>query len=131
MPGQHQSVLVVFVSFCYGLVMLTVTSACLSSLTSHKPALTPQHFLWPEFDAAAGMASAASTNGNNGSTNGATPAAPAQASSGYKRPPKDILDIVDAPAQPALTFSPDRKLVRERCSIVLQQVVHAEAGVTA
>lgn len=119
MHGQNHSLSVVLWSFLYGVLMLTVMSACLSSLTSHKPALTPQHFLWPGFDAAAGMASAASTNGNSGSTNGATPAAPAQASSGYKQPPKDILDIVDAPAQPALTFSPDRKLVREHCSTVV------------
>jgi hypothetical protein len=54
------------------------------------------------------MASTASTNGSNGQP----PAAgAAQPSTGYKEPPKEILDIVDAPAQPALTFSPDRKLV--------------------
>jgi hypothetical protein len=59
------------------------------------------------------MASAASTNGkpSNGGSNGN--GAAAQASTGYKEPPKEILDIVDAPAQPALTFSPDRKLVSE------------------
>lgn len=67
------------------------------------------------------MASAASTNGKNGSTNGtAAAAAPAQASSGYKQPPKEILDIVDAPAQPALTFSPDRKLVRDGTAAAVQ-----------
>lgn len=58
---------------------------------------------------AAGMASAA---GANGSSNGAAPrAAPAKATRGYKQPPKEILDIVDAPAQPALTFSPDRSQI--------------------
>ncbi|KAF8067166.1 hypothetical protein HT031_002213 [Scenedesmus sp. PABB004] len=33
---------------------------------------------------------------------------------GYREPPKEILDIVDAPPQPGLTFSPDRSLVRRR-----------------
>jgi hypothetical protein len=61
---------------------------------------------------AAGMASAASNNGKPGGSNGQPPAAPpAQPTAGYKQPPKEILDIVDAPTQPALTFSPDRKLV--------------------
>lgn len=30
---------------------------------------------------------------------------------GYKLPPKEIVDIVDKPSQPALSFSPDRKMV--------------------
>eukprot|EP00798_Chlamydomonas_sp_ICE-L_P008108 gene8108-1354_t len=30
---------------------------------------------------------------------------------GYKVPPKEILDIVDAPSQPSLSYSPDRKLI--------------------
>lgn len=72
------------------------------------------------------MASAASTNGkpSNGSSNGQPPAsAAAQTSTGYKEPPKEILDIVDAPAQPALTFSPDRKLVSEPCACVCCSVL--------
>ena len=33
------------------------------------------------------------------------------AAGGYKRPPPEILQIVDAPPQPSLSFSPDRKLI--------------------
>lgn len=58
----------------------------------------------------AGFATAASTNGKPVGSNGKD-APPAQPSTGYKQPPKEILDIVDAPAQPALTFSPDRTLI--------------------
>lgn len=50
------------------------------------------------------------------------PAAPAAApapppiASGYKMPPKEISDIVDAPPEPLLSFSPDRTLVLQvRC----------------
>lgn len=43
------------------------------------------------------------TNGNG---------APAQSSrGGYKVPPQEILDIVDAPPQPSLSYSPDRKMI--------------------
>lgn len=43
----------------------------------------------------------------------ATNAAPAASGSqsGYKSPPAEILKIVDAPAQPSLSFSPDRTLI--------------------
>ena len=34
-----------------------------------------------------------------------------RAGGGYKLPPPEIAAIVDAPAQPALSYSPDRKLV--------------------
>lgn len=45
-------------------------------------------------------------------TGTATAAAPQTVNgSGYRFPPKEIRDIVDAPAQPSLSFSPDRKLV--------------------
>ncbi len=30
---------------------------------------------------------------------------------GYHMPPQSIVDIVDAPLQPQLSFSPDRKLI--------------------
>ena len=40
----------------------------------------------------------------------AAPAAPPLAS-GYRMPPKEIADIVDAPPEPLLSFSPDRTLV--------------------
>ena len=33
------------------------------------------------------------------------------ASGGYRLPPKEILDIIDAPVQPSLSYSPDRKQV--------------------
>lgn len=58
-------------------------------------------------------AAAGNTSNSRGSNGQAAPAAaaPAQASSGYKQPPKEILDIVDAPPQPALTFSPDRSQI--------------------
>lgn len=62
----------------------------------------------------AGLATAAPNSKANGSSSNGQPAPqpPAgQSSAGYKQPPKEILDVVDAPAQPALTFSPDRKLV--------------------
>ena len=36
-----------------------------------------------------------------------------QAASGYRLPPKEIADIVDAPPQPVLSFSPDRKWVAQ------------------
>lgn len=42
-------------------------------------------------------------------------AAAAAAAGGYRQPPKEILDIVDAPAQPGLTFSPDRSQVPRSC----------------
>jgi hypothetical protein len=38
-------------------------------------------------------------------------AAVLSSTNGYKLPPKEILDIVDMPSQPALSFSPDRKMV--------------------
>jgi hypothetical protein len=44
-------------------------------------------------------------------------AASLSTTNGYKLPPKEILDIVDMPSQPAVSFSPDRKLVstKQRC----------------
>lgn len=36
--------------------------------------------------------------------------APVRPGSGYKLPPREIADIVDAPSQPSLSYSPDRKL---------------------
>lgn len=44
--------------------------------------------------------------------------APPPLASGYRLPPKEIADIVDAPPEPLLSFSPDRTLVlqaRRRC----------------
>lgn len=41
--------------------------------------------------------------------NGAPP--PSGSAPGYKQPPPEILQIVDAPPQPGLSFSPDRKLI--------------------
>jgi len=70
------------------------------------------------FATPAGFATAASTNGKPVGSNGKD-APPAQPSTGYKQPPKEILDIVDAPAQPALTFSPDRTLVRVHAALPL------------
>ncbi len=39
---------------------------------------------------------------------------PVRPGSGYKLPPREIADIVDAPSQPSLSYSPDRKLVSRR-----------------
>lgn len=38
-------------------------------------------------------------------------APPPPLASGYRMPPKEIADIVDAPPEPLLSFSPDRKTV--------------------
>eukprot|EP01023_Acetabularia_acetabulum_P026612 TRINITY_DN25252_c0_g1_i1.p2 TRINITY_DN25252_c0_g1~~TRINITY_DN25252_c0_g1_i1.p2 ORF type:complete len:199 (+),score=24.42 TRINITY_DN25252_c0_g1_i1:42-599(+) len=43
-------------------------------------------------------------NNNNNNNNGTN-------LNGYKKPPKEIIDIVDIPPQPLLSFSPDRKKV--------------------
>lgn len=49
-------------------------------------------------DAGAAAASYAKANGS-------------KSSGGYKQPPQEILQIVDAPPQPSLSFSPDRRLI--------------------
>jgi hypothetical protein len=36
----------------------------------------------------------------------------AQEVEGYQMPPQEIVDIIDAPLQPLLSFSPDRTQVR-------------------
>jgi hypothetical protein len=59
----------------------------------------------------AGLATAAG-NGKAAAAPQDAAAAAAQPTAGYKEPPKEILDIVDAPPQPGLTFSPDRTKVR-------------------
>lgn len=59
---------------------------------------------------AAGLATAAG-NGKAAAAPVQDAAAAAQPAAGYKEPPKEILDIVDAPPQPGLTFSPDRSKV--------------------
>jgi hypothetical protein len=46
-----------------------------------------------------------------GSATPAPPPAAAAAASGYRLPPKEIAEIVDAPPEPLLSFSPDRSLV--------------------
>ncbi|KAF6251540.1 hypothetical protein COO60DRAFT_1704752 [Scenedesmus sp. NREL 46B-D3] len=56
----------------------------------------------------AGLATAAGNGTAAGAPQNAAAAAAAQPAAGYKQPPKEILDIVDAPPQPGLTFSPDR-----------------------
>eukprot|EP00882_Tetradesmus_deserticola_P024797 GHRQ01027123.1.p1 GENE.GHRQ01027123.1~~GHRQ01027123.1.p1 ORF type:complete len:247 (+),score=80.74 GHRQ01027123.1:456-1196(+) len=56
----------------------------------------------------AGLAAAAGNGTAAGVQQDTAAAAATQSAAGYKQPPKEILDIVDAPAQPGLTFSPDR-----------------------
>lgn len=58
----------------------------------------------------AGLATAAG-NGKAAAAPVQDAAAAAQPAAGYKEPPKEILDIVDAPPQPGLTFSPDRSKI--------------------
>jgi hypothetical protein len=65
--------------------------------------------VFPALHHAAGLATAAG-NGK-GAAAPQDAAAAAQPATGYKEPPKEILDIVDAPPQPGLTFSPDRTKV--------------------
>ena len=36
----------------------------------------------------------------------------AVADGGYRSPPQQIIDIVDSPPEPLLSFSPDRSMVR-------------------
>lgn len=68
----------------------------------------PAHPCSPTCRTTAGIATAAASSSNG---NGAPPPPQQAASGGYRQPPKEILDIVDAPPQPALTFSPDRSLI--------------------
>jgi len=48
---------------------------------------------------------------NGKSSSGSLEAPSSNNKGGYKVPPKEILDIVDAPPQPSLSYSPDRKLI--------------------
>ncbi|KAG2450262.1 hypothetical protein HYH02_004773 [Chlamydomonas schloesseri] len=56
-------------------------------------------------------AAAAAVASNGLPLSSAVGGAAIRAGSGYKLPPPEIASIVDAPAQPALSYSPDRKLV--------------------
>ena len=79
--------------------------------------------------------SASGSDGTNGATarngvaaeDGASP--PVE---GYQMPPDEIVEIVDAPLQPLLSFSPDRKLVRAHshlhASHCLSVLVHSIAA---
>jgi hypothetical protein len=44
-------------------------------------------------------------------------------------PPKEILDIVDAPAQPSLSYSPNRNMVRNATGIYVKTYVKGTVGV--
>ncbi|KXZ47832.1 hypothetical protein GPECTOR_32g444 [Gonium pectorale] len=61
-------------------------------------------------DAAPASASAASAAFTPLPLSPATGGAPVRPGSGYKLPPPEIAAIVDAPSQPGLSYSPDRKL---------------------
>lgn len=54
----------------------------------------------------------AGTDPGSGNGNGVGPAS----ENGYRHPPQEIVDIVDAPPEPLLSFSPDRTKARTRRS---------------
>ena len=60
-------------------------------------------------ESAASSTAAASSAGTAAPPPGPPP--PSPLASGYRLPPKEIADIVDAPPEPLLSFSPDRKTV--------------------
>ena len=49
----------------------------------------------------------------------------AQAAEGYQLPPQEIVDIIDAPLQPLLSFSPDRSQVCEVFARGTARILHA------
>jgi hypothetical protein len=92
--------------------------------TAHNN-ITAAIIVEPVMHLAAGLATAAG-NGKSAAAPSQDAAAAAQPATGYKQPPKEILDIVDAPPQPGLTFSPDRSKVCQlagNCFLGLQHRV--------
>lgn len=51
------------------------------------------------------------SNPSNGQSGASSKSNGSGSGSGYKQPPPEILQIVDAPPQPSLSFSPDRRLI--------------------
>lgn len=83
-----------------GVVMPPATPAATARVraAAHRRLCVVASQTAPASTAAQGTKSTTPTNNNSGS-------------SGYRVPPEEIRAIVDAPAQPSLSFSPDRSLI--------------------
>ncbi|MEW5309906.1 MAG: hypothetical protein WDW38_001749 [Sanguina aurantia] len=89
---------------------LRAAAAAAAGEAGPASAVAPPLIQTPPSAPASSTASSGS-KGSNGHSVAHTPPAPPQQAGGYRLPPKEILDIVDAAPQPGLSFSPDQTMI--------------------